>query len=123
MQSNDMTPPLARLILYTSKMYQMATFYQTHFGYSVHRSETDRITELRPSVGNVHLLLHPAAKGMRQGQAAVKIVFACEDVVTFCAAAADQGLQFGKIHQADGYIFANTKDPSGNSVSVSGRFA
>ena len=117
-----MSPPLGSLILYTNKIEQMAAFYQSHFGYSVQAAETDRITELRPTKGGVPLLLHPAAKGMRQGQAAVKLVFACKDVPAFCAAAAKRGLQFGKIHQADGYVFANAKDPSGNSVSVSERF-
>ena len=118
-----MTPPLASLIIYTSKTDEMVAFYKTHFGYEVLRKEGDRIVELQPPEGGVPLLLHPAAKGMRQGQAAVKLVFACADVEGFCDAAAARGLHFGKLHKADGYVFANTKDPSGNSVSVSGRFA
>jgi len=31
------------------------------------------------------------------------------------------GVQFGAIHQANGYCFANAKDPDNNSVSVSSR--
>lgn len=118
-----MTPTLGSLILYTAKMEQMAGFYETHFGYTHHMRDGDPITELHPPTGGVPLMLHPAAKGMRQGQAAVKLAFSCDDVEAFCAKAARQGLTFGKIHQADGYVFANAKDPSGNSVSVSGRFA
>ncbi len=118
-----MTPPLSSLILYTAKPDEMVAFYQTHFGYRARQLEGDRIIELQPPDGGVPLLLHPAAKGMRQGQAAVKLVFACIDVEEFCAKAQRRGLQFGKVHQADGYVFANAKDPSGNSVSVSGRFA
>ena len=118
-----MTPPFGSLILYTSKTEEMVAFYQTFFGYRMLRREGDRITELQPPEGSIPLLLHPAAKGMRQGQAAVKIVFTCTDVERFCVEAASKGLTFGKIHRADGYTFANTKDPSGNSVSISGRFA
>ena len=117
-----MTPTLGSLILYTAKKDEMADFYSTHFGYSQTGRDNDRIVELRPPDGGVPLLLHPAARGMRQGQAAVKLVFACSDVEAFCADAAERGLRFGPIHKADGYVFANARDPSGNSVSVSGRF-
>lgn len=51
----------------------------------------------------------------------MKLVFDVKDVAAFCEAASRNGLTFGKIHQADGYVFANTKDPSGNSVQVSSR--
>jgi hypothetical protein len=48
-------------------------------------------------------------------------MFDVEDVETFCATAKENGLNFGTIHRADGYVFANAKDPSGNSVQVSSR--
>ncbi|WP_227269241.1 VOC family protein [Roseobacter weihaiensis] len=118
-----MTPALGSLILYTTKIDEMIAFYAIHFGYSAHRLNGDRTIELRPPEGAVHLLLYPAAKGVRHGQAAVKLVFACDDVEGFCTKAATRGLRFGKRHRADGYVFANAKDPAGNSVSVSGRFA
>ena len=114
-------PAISRLVLYTKRMDQMVTFYETHFGYVVQRNPGDRIVELVPKSGGVHLLLHPAAKGAREGQAAVKLVFDVPNVAEFCAQAAECGLVFGPIHQADGYQFANTKDPSKNSVSVSSR--
>lgn len=118
-----MTAILSSLILYTSKTDEMAAFYCDHFSYTRHDIPGDRIVELRPSGQGAILLLHPAAKGMRQGQAAVKLVFSVPDVTAFCDACAKQGLNFGTLHRADAYVFANTKDPSGNSVSVSGRFS
>ncbi|WP_299735981.1 VOC family protein [uncultured Roseobacter sp.] len=118
-----MTPTLGSLILYTRKIDAMAAFYVDHFGYSRHDLINDRIVELRPKDNATILLLHPAAKGARQGQAAVKLVFTVADVPAFCNASATKGLVFGSLHHADGYVFANAKDPSGNSVSVSGRLA
>jgi hypothetical protein len=32
-----------------------------------------------------------------------------------------RGLKFGATHRADGYVFANAKDPDKNSVSISSR--
>ncbi|MDW3223776.1 MAG: VOC family protein [Paracoccaceae bacterium] len=116
-------PVLDSLILYTRKMEEMAAFYTAHFGYIRHDQPGDRIVELRPSSDGITLLLHAAAKGARQGQASVKLVFTVVDVPGFCAQAAEQGLSFGTLHRAQGYVFANAKDPSGNSVSVSGRLA
>lgn len=118
-----MQTALQSLILYTSKTEEMAQFYQIHFGYSVHRAPGDRIVELRPDGPGAALLLHPAAKGQRAGQSTVKLVFACDDVAAFCAASCARGLNFGSLHRGDGYVFANAKDPSGNSVSVSGRMS
>ncbi len=114
-------PPLTRLILYTKRIVQMVRFYGTHFGYRACQIEGDRIVELKPVSGGTHLLLHPAGKAVREGQAAVKLVFDVAGVPAFCAQALQQGLEFGAIHQADGYQFANAKDPSGNSISVSSR--
>lgn len=51
----------------------------------------------------------------------MKLVFDVEDVSAFCEAARVYGLEFGKIHKADGYEFANAKDPSKNSIQVSSR--
>ncbi|WP_298936995.1 VOC family protein [uncultured Ruegeria sp.] len=115
------SPPLTRLILYTKRIDQMVRFYETHFGYTACQIEGDRIIELKPGSSGAHLLLHLAGRGARGGQAAVKLVFDVVDVPAFCAQALQKGLTFGAIHQADSYQFANAKDPSGNSVSVSSR--
>ncbi len=96
----------------------MVPFYGAHFGYTARQLEGDRIVELVPEGDGLRLLLHPAGKAARQGQSAVKIVF---DVAEYCRQAEKRGLKFGPIHKADGYCFANAKDPSGNSISVSSR--
>ncbi|MGC3937911.1 VOC family protein [Roseobacter sp. EG26] len=116
-------PELTSLILYTSKIDETVAFYSTHFGYTRHDTGGDRIVELRPPGTGTRLLLHKAAKGQRQGQATVKLVFTVADVEAFCAQSKERGLAFGPLHSGDGYVFANAKDPSGNSVSVSGRFS
>lgn len=118
-----MGPQLQSLVLYTAKPDDMARFYGTHFGYTRHDIAGDRIIELRPPGTGMILLLHPAAKGMRKAQVAVKLVFTCPDVAQFCEDRRANGLDMGLLHRGDGYVFSNTKDPSGNSVSVSGRYA
>lgn len=118
-----MSPTLSSLVLYTSRMEEMAQFYADLFGYTVHTAAGDRIVELRPPGSGTTLLLHPMGKGRKQGQTLVKLTFATDDAPGFCDAARVKGLEFGALHKADGYVFANAKDPAGNSVSVSGRFA
>lgn len=113
--------PLGRLVIYTKDIEAMVAFYSRHFGYSVHRIAGDRIVELRPAGSGAALLLHPAAQRQKMGQPLVKLVFDVQDVVDFCDKAAKDGLIFSQIHKGDGYVFANAKDPSGNSVSVSSR--
>jgi catechol 2,3-dioxygenase-like lactoylglutathione lyase family enzyme len=103
-------------------MDRSADFYCQHFGFTVKAVPGDRITELVPSSGGVHLLLHRASKGQKLGQSAVKLVFTVENVPSFCEKAHKTGLQFGPVHAANGYNFANAKDPDGNSVQVSSRF-
>jgi len=114
---------LGRIIIYTKRIDEMVAFYTTLFGYSRQDVPGDRIVELRPPASGMPILLHPAARSQKQGQACVKLVFDVADVSAFCADAADAGFAFGTIHGADGYHFANCKDPSGNSVSVSSRAA
>lgn len=112
---------LGRLVIYTKRTAEMAAFYGTLFGFRTVERAGDRIVELEHPDGGAAILLHPAAKGQKEGQRLVKLVFDVEDVPKFCAEAAARGVQFGPIHQADGYAFANTTDPSGNSVSISSR--
>ncbi|SLN11768.1 Glyoxalase-like domain protein [Roseivivax jejudonensis] len=116
-----MAASLGRLVIYTSKIDQMAEFYSRHFGFSVLRADGDRIVELRAQNSGMALLLHPAAAKQKEGQVLVKLVFDVEDVAGFCEAARARGLDFGKIHKAGGYEFANAKDPSRNSIQVSSR--
>lgn len=116
-----MTAALGRIVLYTKRIPEMVRFYVDHFGFQVVEHEGDRIVELRPTHGGAALLLHPAARSQKEGQVLVKLVFDVEDVTAFCKAAAENGLVFGPITEVDGYCFANAKDPSMNSISVSSR--
>lgn len=116
-----MSPPIGRIVLYTKRIPEMIAFYTQHFGYSCIRDPDDRIVELQPDGLGVPLLLHPAGKAQKEGQVLVKLVFDVEDVDRFCRAAKRKGLNFGAIHKADGYVFANAKDPSKNSISISSR--
>lgn len=116
-----MPAPLNRIIIYTRRIPEMVTFYGEHFGYVARQLPGDRIVELMPVAGGIAILLHPAAKSQKEGQVLIKLVFDVADVEGFCHAAAAKGLNFGPVYQADGYAFANTKDPSNNSVSVSSR--
>ena len=112
---------LNRILIYTKRLAEMVAFYSQHFGYVAKQLPGDRIIELLPDAGGIVIMLHPAAKSQKEGQALIKLVFDVEDVDGFCRKAKAEGLEFGAIHQADGYAFANIKDPSNNSVSVSSR--
>jgi predicted enzyme related to lactoylglutathione lyase len=116
-----MTPPITRIIIYTKHVDEMVNFYCQHFGFTCAIKEDDRIIELRPARGGAILMLHPTGKGRKMGQTLIKLVFDIEDVETAIKTAAANGLIFGPIHKADGYSFANAKDPSGNSVTLSSR--
>jgi hypothetical protein len=83
--------------------------------------DSDRIVELRARAGGLTLLLHPAGKGQRQGQSLVKLLFDVEDVEACCDELIRRGLQVGPILEAEGYQFANAKDPSKNAISISSR--
>ena len=114
-------PPLLRLTLYTRKMEEMAAFYALHFGYTAWGDPEDRIVELRPPGQGAVINLHPMAKSQKPGQVLVKLGFEVDDVVAFVAMAAHKGLTFGKPFKGDGYLFANAKDPAGNSISITSR--
>jgi predicted enzyme related to lactoylglutathione lyase len=58
---------------------------------------------------------------MKAGQNCVKMVFDVEDVEQAVKRFAASGLAFGVVHQANGYQFANAKDPAKNSIQISSR--
>ena len=113
--------PLNRLVIYAGNVEEMARFYEKHFGFKATSLPGDRIMELIAQDGGANIMLHRAAKGQRSGQSIVKLVFDVEDVEDLCRRCAENGLEFGAIHKADGYLFANAKDPCQNSISVSSR--
>ncbi|WP_109480635.1 VOC family protein [Paraburkholderia sp. C35] len=116
-----MQTALNRILLYVKDIERTCAFYQRHFGFTAVHDTDDRIVELFPPHGGAILMLHQAAKGVKAGQATVKLVFDVEDVEAFKAHCKAEGLTFGETHQASGYSFANAKDPDGNSVSISSR--
>lgn len=116
-----MTVQLAGVVLYAKDLETTISFYEKNFGFKALRADDDRIVELVDETGGGRIMVHQAAKAVKQGQSTVKLVFAVEDVASFCAARAADGLDFGPLHQADGYVYANARDPSGNPISVSSR--
>jgi len=112
---------LGRLVLYVRDVEATISFYETHFGYRAMQRDGDSIIELIADDGGADLMIHPAGKAQKMGQVLVKLVFDVEDVDEFCTASTAKGLEFGPIHQADGYQFANARDPDGNSISISSR--
>ena len=116
-----MTLPLNRIVLYVRDLEATAIFYERHFGFRAYRQTGDRIVELVNPAGGASLMLHQAAKGQKRGQSTVKLVFDVEDVEAFSGRCAKDGLIFGALHRADGYVFANGRDPSDNPISISSR--
>ena len=116
-----MNPPLGTIIIYARDIQKTANFYAKHFGFKTSGEVLDGLIELSASSGGAGILIHQAAKSVKLGQVGVKLSFHVEDVTAFVANAAANGLKFGAIHQANGYSFANAKDPDKNSVSISSR--
>lgn len=115
-----MPPPLDRLTLYVRDVAGIADFYDKHFGYHAVPA-AGGLMELSSPAGGCDLLLHPLARGRKAGQTLVKLGFQVRDVAIAREAHAKNGLEFGPIHQGDGYQFANAKDPAGNTISISSR--
>ncbi len=116
----DSSPPVTRVILYVRNLPSVAEFYQKFFGMRAHGVPEAGWLELASESGGCTLALHRAALSQKSG-AAVKIVFGVADVRAFKERCAREGFEFGPIHSADGFEFANAKDPAGNSISISSR--
>lgn len=116
-----MNTPLGTIILYARDMQKSADFYSKHFGFKTTGEVVEGLIELSAENGGASILIHQAAKSVKLGQVGVKLSFHVADSEAFKAHAATQGLKFGATHQANGYAFANAKDPDKNSVSISSR--
>jgi predicted enzyme related to lactoylglutathione lyase len=120
------SPPVGRIILYVRDIPKVAAFYQQHFGMTPMPGAAKGWLELASPAGGCTVALHQAAVSQKSG-AAMKLVFAVEDVRGFKAARAIEGLEFGPVHnvggdeQTAGFEFANAKDPAGNAISISSR--
>lgn len=116
-----MNSPLGTLIIYARDMKKSAAFYSEHFGFRTTGEIHEGLIELHAEGNGAGILIHQAAKSVKLGQVGVKLSFHVEDVRGFVAAAERKGLKFGAIHEANGYQFANAKDPDKNPVSISSR--
>ena len=112
---------LATIIIYARDIPKTVAFYSQHFGFETTGEITEGLAELKSRQDGINILVHQAAKSIKLGQVCVKLSFDVQDIVAFVEAAQTQGLVFGPIHQANGYKFANTKDPDNNSISISSR--
>lgn len=121
MKTPSPCPPLGTIILYARDMQKTAAFYRDCFGFKTSGEVSEGLIVLEPREGGAGILIHQAAKSVKLGQVGVKLSFHVQDVEAFARAAAGKGLKFGAIHQANGYQFANAKDPDKNSVSISSR--
>ena len=116
-----MVATLGTIIIYAKDMQKSAAFYSTHFGFYTSGVVNEGLIELKAPNGGADILLHQASKGVKLGQVGVKLSFHVLDLEAFKLHAAQAGLTFGATHQANGYSFANAKDPDKNSVSISSR--
>lgn len=114
-------PSINKIVIYAKNVDKTISFYEKYFGFKSVREEGDRIVELLPANGGASLMIHPAAKNLKEGQASVKLVFDVSNVEAFREKCLAQGLKFGAIHKADGYVYSNAKDPGRNSVQISSR--
>jgi predicted enzyme related to lactoylglutathione lyase len=116
-----MSPTLNTIILYAKNVQKTAEFYRKFFGFESSGEVVEGLIELAATNGGASILIHQAAKSITLGQVCVKLMFDVPDVEAFKKRSAELGLVFGSTHIANGYSFANAKDPDKNSVSISSR--
>ena len=112
---------LGTILIYARNMQKTAQFYSSFFDYCTSGETVEGLIELKPKKNGAVILIHQAAKSIKLGHAGLKLTFHVHDVAEFVAKSAASGLEFGPIHQANKYQFANSKDPDGNSISISSR--
>ena len=116
-----MAAALGTIIIYAKDMAKSAAFYSNHFGFKTTGVVNEGLIELKAPDGGADILLHQASKGVKLGQVGVKLSFHVHNVEAFKRQAGSDGLKFGATHQANGYSFANAKDPDKNPISISSR--
>ena len=114
-----MSITLSTIILYARDMQKSAEFYRKHFGFKTTSVVVEGLIKLSAVDGGTSIFIRQAAKSAKLGQVGVKLSFHVANIGAFKAQAAAQGLKFGATHQANGYAFANARDPDKNSVSIS----
>jgi catechol 2,3-dioxygenase-like lactoylglutathione lyase family enzyme len=112
---------LGTVIIYARDMQESASFYSKYFGFETSGEVVEGLIELNSQGTGAQILIHQAAKTVKLGQVGVKLSFHVDNVEKFVQTAKELGLEFGPIHQANGYQFANAKDPDNHSISISSR--
>ncbi|KQZ49903.1 hypothetical protein ASD54_13390 [Rhizobium sp. Root149] len=112
---------IGRIILYAHDVDAMVAFYAHHFGFRARSVLGEAMTELTPVEGGTVLLIQKAGDGLTHGQSILELVFDVVDVDDFVTRATERGLAFSPVVQAEGYRYARTTDPNGNTISVSSR--
>jgi catechol 2,3-dioxygenase-like lactoylglutathione lyase family enzyme len=107
--------------IYARDMQKTADFYRRFFGFLGSSEIVEGLILLTSPNGGAGIAIHQAAKSVKLGQIGVKLSFAVHDVEAFKLESEPRGLKFGSTHVANGYSFANAKDPDKNSVSISSR--
>ncbi|MEP6493490.1 MAG: VOC family protein [bacterium] len=116
-----MSPSLGAVLIYARDMQRTAAFYAKFFDFELRGQVVEGLITLTPRSGGASIVIHQAAKSVKLGQVGVKLVFDVQDIERFKQKSAEMGLQFGATHVANGYSFANAKDPDKNSVAISSR--
>ena len=107
--------------IYARDVQKTADFYRKFFGFVGSSEVVEGLILLTSPNGGAGITILQAAKSVRLGQVGVKLSFAVRDVEAFKLGSERRGLKFGSTHLANGYSFANAKDPDKNSVSISSR--
>jgi catechol 2,3-dioxygenase-like lactoylglutathione lyase family enzyme len=115
-----MQASISRIALYVRDIAGVSAFYQKYFGFEPEHDNRDFV-QLQSACGGCALVLLQAGKGQKTGQSCVKIVFDVPNVVEFTEQSRKEGLEFGFLHQADGYEYANARDPAQNLIQISNR--
>lgn len=115
-----MAAHISRIILFVADVPKVTAFYQQHFGLEAVGPAEDGWIEL--GAGGCNLALHrgklPAGVS---AHSPAKVVFGVSDVRAEVERLSREGLKFGKVHDWNGFSFADTTDPEGNPIQLSSR--
>ena len=112
-----MSLELRRVILFTSNLAGMTTFYRDVVGLTVAGREEGWVDF---GTGGAALALHEGKPSL--GKRPPKIVFYAADVAKARSALVKRGLTTaGKIHSTSSFDMCNCKDPDGNTFQISSR--
>ena len=106
---------LARVILFTARMDEMARFYRTVLGLKPIANEKGW-KEFRAGASRIALHSGPSSPG-RKGP---KIVFYSNDVAALRHRLVARGARFGKVRPG-AFTLCDGRDPDGNPIQLSNR--